>query len=380
MGLFDAIRGQFVDIIEWIDNGSSTMVYRFERHNNEIKYGAKLVVREGQAAVFINEGALADVFQPGTYTLETKNMPILSTLKGWKYGFSSPFKAEVYFVTTRRFTDLKWGTKNPIMMRDAEFGPVRLRAFGTFEIKVNDPALLIKEVVGTNGRFDMGDIHGQLRNMIITRFTDILGESKIPILDLAANYDEMSEFVFKRLSSEYEAYGIWITKFLVENISLPPAVEAALDKRSSMGVLGNMQNYTAFQMAESLPDMAKNQGGGLAAAGMGLGAGMHLAGQFANNMQPQQAAPAAAAPPPVAPPPMPPQLLYYAVVNGAQSGPFDTNALRQHIGSGAIGRSTLVWRQGMANWLAAGEVGDLQGFFVTPPPPPPMMPPPPIPQ
>jgi len=195
MGLLDKIRGEFIDISEWTDPAGDTMVYRFDRHDNEIKMGAKLTVREGQVAVFINKGQLADVFEPGMYTLETDNMPILSTLMGWKHGFHSPFKAEVYFVSTRRFTDLKWGTKHPITLRDAEFGPVRLRAFGTYVIRVSDAGAFIREIVGTDGHFTTDEITDQLRNIIVSRFADIIGESKIPAPDMAANYDQLRQFV-----------------------------------------------------------------------------------------------------------------------------------------------------------------------------------------
>ena len=176
MGLWDKLKGELIDIIEWLDDSRDTLVYRFPRYQNEIKYGAKLTVREGQAAVFVNEGKIADVFAPGMYELQTSNLPILATLKGWKYGFDSPFKAEVYFVSTRRFTDQKWGTKNPIMLRDPEFGPGRLRAFGSFEFKASDPAAIIREISGTDGDFTVDDINDQIRNIVITRFTDALGE------------------------------------------------------------------------------------------------------------------------------------------------------------------------------------------------------------
>src|SRR3954469_1149227 len=184
MGLWDKLTNELVDIIEWLDETRDTMVWRFPRHENQIKNGAKLICRESQVAAFVREGAMADIFtQPGTYTLETRNLPILSTLAGWKYGFNSPFKAEVYFVSTRTFTDRKWGTKNPFMVRDPEFGPVRLRAFGTFAVKVSDPPTFIKQVVGTNSRFSVEEINQQLRDMMVARFADVLGESKIPVLD-----------------------------------------------------------------------------------------------------------------------------------------------------------------------------------------------------
>src|SRR5262245_55009575 len=190
MALWDKLKQELIDIIEWLDDTNDTLAYRFERYNNEIKYGAKLVVREGQMAVFVNEGKIADVFTPGTYTLQTQNLPILATLKGWKYGFESPFKAEVYFASTRRITDLKWGTKSPVMRRDAEFGPVRLRSYGTYVVQMKDPAVFVRQVAGTDGTVKAEEIVEQLRNMIVARFTDILGESRIPVLDLAGNYDE----------------------------------------------------------------------------------------------------------------------------------------------------------------------------------------------
>lgn len=191
MGLWDKLLGEFVDVIQWTDDSNDTLVYRFERQGNEIKYGAKLTVREGQVAVFVNEGQLADTFQPGMYELKTNNLPILSTLQAWQHGFESPFKAEVYFFSTRRFTDLKWGTQNPVMLRDPEFGPIRLRAFGSYAIRIKDAPTFLREIVGTDGRFTTDEITNQLRNMIVSRFTNTLGQSKIPALDLAGNYDQL---------------------------------------------------------------------------------------------------------------------------------------------------------------------------------------------
>ena len=192
MGLFDWVFGQFIDVIEWTDNSHDTMVYRFPRHNNEIKYGAKLTVRESQMAIFVNEGVIADVLEPGIYELETKNLPIMSSLQHWDHAFNSPFKAEVYFVNTKRFTDLKWGTKNPIMVRDPEFSMVRLRAFGTYEIRIADPKQFMNEIVGTDNHFTVDEIDEQLSNLIISKFTTVLGESNIPVLDLASNYEHFS--------------------------------------------------------------------------------------------------------------------------------------------------------------------------------------------
>jgi membrane protease subunit (stomatin/prohibitin family) len=361
MGLWDKIRGELVDIIEWTDPTNDTMVWRFERYGNEIKYGAKLVVREGQQAAFINEGKLADVFRPGTFTLETKNLPILSTLLGWKHGFQSPFKAEVYFVSTRRFTDLKWGTKNPVMLRDPEFGPIRLRAFGTYAIRVTEAAKFIREIVGTDGQFTTDEITGQLRNLIITRFTDILGESRIPALDLAANYDELGEFITKKIKPEFEVYGIDVTKMLVENISLPPKVEEALDKRASMGVIGNLGAYTQYQAAEAMEAAAENPGG-MAGGGMGMGMGFAMANQMGQAMTSPPPAPGG-------PPPLPTASQYFAAVGGQQGGPFDMKTLQGMVSSGQLTRETLVWKQGMANWTPAGQVAELQNLFGAVPPP-----------
>ncbi|MFN7337530.1 MAG: SPFH domain-containing protein, partial [bacterium] len=172
MDIWKKLSGELIDIVEWLDDSRDTLVYRFQRMNNEIKNGAKLTVREGQMAVFVNEGKIADIFQPGMYTLETANLPILATLKGWKYGFNSPFKAEVYFVNTRQFTNLKWGTMNPVMLRDAEFGPLRLRAFGNYAIQVTDPGALVKEIAGTNGRLTVEGLTDQVRNFIVSRFAE----------------------------------------------------------------------------------------------------------------------------------------------------------------------------------------------------------------
>jgi membrane protease subunit (stomatin/prohibitin family) len=362
MSLWDKVRGEFVDIIQWIDDTNDTMVYRFERYNNQIKYGAQLTVREGQAAVFVSEGKLADVFQPGMFTLETKNLPVLSTLQGWKYGFNSPFLAEVYFCSTRQFTDLKWGTLNPIMLRDPEFGPIRLRAFGTYVVRVKDPAVVIRQIVGTDGRFTLDEIVNQLRDLIVSRLADILGHSKIPVLDMAANYSEMSKFLTERIGPEFEGYGLELTKLLVENISLPPAVEEALDRRTSMGIVGNLTAYTQFNIANSIPDAAKNPGG-LAAAGAGLGMGVAMAGPIAQAMQ-QQPTPTAPVPPPI-----PGAATYFVAAGGQRTGPFDLQALAAQASAGTLTAQTLVWTQGMAQWTPAGQVPALAQILTSVPPP-----------
>ena len=363
MGLWDKLRGELIDIIEWLDDSSQTLVHRFERRGNEIKYGARLIVREGQAAVFVNEGQLADVFQPGTYTLETKNLPILSTLLGWYYGFESPFKAEVYFVCTRQFTNLKWGTMNPLMLRDAEFGPVRLRAFGTYAMRVRNPAAFVREIAGTSAHFTIDGISDQLRNLIVARFTDIVGESRIPVLDLAANYDELGQFIGKRIGPEFDSYGLELTTVLVENMSLPPEVEQALDQRSKMGVIGNLSQYTQLQTAEAMRDAAKNPGG-MAAGGMGMGMGYAMANQIGQTMSN-----AAQAGPTATPPPLAAQKMYHIAVDNQPTGPFDLTSLQRKAQLGQLRRDTLVWTAGMADWATAGDVGELNTLFAAVPPP-----------
>jgi membrane protease subunit (stomatin/prohibitin family) len=285
MSIFEKIKeealNQFIEVIEWLDNTGDTILYRFPVHGQEIKNGAQLIVRESQTAVFVFEGQVADVFTPGRYTVEGGNTPILSKLGAWKFGFNSPIKSEVYFVNTKQFTDMKWGTSNPIMLRDADFGIVRLRAFGAYSLRVADPAEFIRQIAGTNAQFQTEDIDGQLKRAIVTEFSDALGEMKIPALDLAAQYKELGEAIRAKINEDFSGYGLEVTKFYVENISLPPEVEAAMDKRASMGALGDAQKYMQFQAADALRDAAQNEGGG-AGLGAGLGAGFAVGNQMAN--------------------------------------------------------------------------------------------------
>jgi len=371
MGFLDKLKGELIDIVEWVDSSRDTLVWRFPRHQNEIKNGAKLTVREGQAAVFVNEGQVADVFMPGMYTLNTQNLPVLSTLKGWKYGFESPFKAEVYFISTRRFTDLKWGTKNPVMLRDADFGMVRVRAFGTYILQVKDPQRLIREITGTGGHFTVDEISDQVRNLVVSRFADTLGECKIPVLDLASQYDELALEVQKRICSEINEYGMECMQLMVENISLPEEVEKSLDKRASMEAVGS-KDYTRYQMANAAEAAAHNPGSD-AAAGMGLGMGFGMAQQMAQAfgnpnaaMQQPQQAPAASAPPP----PLPgTQAEWWFALNGQQNGPHSVAQLAQFKAAGQLVSDTLVWKQGMSGWTMARSVPELQNLFPPAPPP-----------
>ena len=253
MGLFDKLRAELIDIVEWVDDSNHTLVWRFPRYQNEIKNGAQLIVRPGQMAIFVHRGELADVFEPGHYELTTDNLPLLSTLAGWKYGFNSPFKAEVYFVSTKQITDLKWGTPNPIMLRDPEFGPIRVRAFGTYAMKAVDPRALLREVVGTDAEVSAEEITELVRAIINTTFADMLGESQVAALDLASKYREFSEELRKAVCERVDdEYGLDITQMFIVNISLPEAVEKALDTRTSMGVIGDMNKFQQYQMGQAV--------------------------------------------------------------------------------------------------------------------------------
>jgi membrane protease subunit (stomatin/prohibitin family) len=361
VGLFEKIRGEFIDIVEWLDNTNDTIAYRFERHNNEIKMGAKLTVRPGQKAVFVNEGQIADSFQPGMYELTTQNLPVLSTLKGWKYGFNSPFKAEVYFFNTKIFTNLKWGTANPITVRDPELGPVRLRAFGSYNMRVADPAHLLQELISTDGLFQVDEISDQIRNMIMTSLATSIGTARIPLLDFAARYGELGETIRTTMQPEVQRFGLELTQLLIENVSLPPEVETALDKRTSMGIIGNMQQYAQFQAANAIEESAKNPNGGGTPA-LDFGVGIAMGQQLINVMQPSTQT---AAPP--SPPPPPPAIQWFISREGQNFGPFPPNQLLQN----GLTRESYVWRTGMAGWQRAEEVPDLASVLGSVPPPPP---------
>ena len=295
MGFFDRLKAEFIDIIEWRDERPGVLVSRFERFEHEIKMNAKLIVRPGQRAVFVNEGQIADSYGPGTHTLETKNMPLLATLKGWKYGFESPFKAEVYFIKTSEQVDRKWGTATPIMLRDRDFGIVRLRARGNYSYKISADSEMISRFVGARAEWTNDDIEGQIRTKLISSFTDYMGELKIPVLDLQANYDEISADMKDKLQAAYNRLGLSLITFAVENITLPEDVEKAMDQRSSMGVVGDLNKFTQFQAAQALEGMANQEGGGGNMMGMMMGANM--ANSMGNVLhQEQPAAPQATCP------------------------------------------------------------------------------------
>jgi len=375
MGIFDEIKNklshEFIDIIEWLDPTDDTIVHRFERYQNEIKNNAQLIVREGQTAVFVNEGQLADVFQPGTYTLNTKNLPILTTLKGWKYGFNSPFKAEVYFVNTHLFTDEKWGTKNPITLHDDRFGLVEIRAFGTYAFKISDPGKFIIDIVGTDANFTNYEINEHLKSLIATRFTDTIGEANLPIELYAANTSELSATCLDVMQPEFNSVGISLEKFYIENVSMPEELKKEIFEYSRIDKL-DLDKLTKFKTAKAIEAAAVNEGG-TAGAGMGMGMGFVLAQQMGGVMnpmaggQPQQMQQTAVA---HVPPPMPVQVQYFYAANDQQAGPVSFEQLKMLFANRTVNKESLVWKQGMTNWSPLKDIEELKSFLGgnTPPP------------
>lgn len=367
MGFFDKLKeklsNEFIDIIEWLDYTDDTIAYRFERYQNEIKNGAKLIVREGQTAVFINEGQLADIFKPGTYTLTTENLPILSTLKGWKYGFDSPFKAEVYFINTRLFTNEKWGTKNPVTLNDNRFGLVEIRAFGTYAFKITEPGVFIKDIVGTNGNFTSFEINEHLKSLIATRFTDTIGEAGLPIELYAANTSELSESCREIMKPEFLSVGMSLERFYIENVSMPEELKKEIFEYSRVEKI-DLDKLTRFKTAQAIESAAKNEGG-TAGAGMGMGMGFAMAQQMASSLQPKPTTPNTPAPPPV-----PQPVSYYYAQNGQQQGPVTFEQLQSLFAGRTVNRDSLIWKQGMDNWKPLQEIDELKTFLGgnTPPP------------
>jgi membrane protease subunit (stomatin/prohibitin family) len=334
MGLMDFIKSQLIEIIEWTDDSRDTLSYRYPDEDKEIKRGAQLIVRESQVVQFVYLGQFGDMFGPGKYTLTTDNIPVLTRLKGWKYGFESPFKADVYYVVTRLFTGNKWGTSNPVMMRDADFGIVRLRAFGTYDFRVVDPPRFLKEVAGTDQHFRLDEFSDAMRSRLVSVFSDALASSKVPALDVATRYTELGEALLPLINPVlHEKYGLEMTSFILENVSVPPEVEAAIDKRSSMAAVGNLNDYVKYQMAQGL----EHGGTGVGSLGAELAVGASIAQQMVNQpggILSQATAPAA--PPPAPTPAGLPELV----------GPADA--------AQALGVSE-------ADVIASLEAGDLKG-------------------
>ncbi|MEI6667777.1 MAG: SPFH and helix-turn-helix domain-containing protein [Acidobacteriota bacterium] len=290
MGLMDFIKGELIDVIEWTDDSRDTLSFRYPDEDKAIKNGAQLIVRESQVVQFMYLGQFGDTFQPGKHTLATENIPVLTKLQSWKYGFNSPFKADVFYVTTRLFTGNKWGTANPIMVRDADFGVVRLRAFGMFDFKIVDPKLFLKEVAGSDQHFRLDEFADTMRSRMVSVFSEALASSHVPALDVATRYSELGEALLPLINPAVgPKYGLEITSFIVENVSVPPEVEAALDKRSSMAAIGNLNDYVKYQVGQG---MANGTGGGPGGMAAELAVGFGMAQQMMQQgmMNPQAAA------------------------------------------------------------------------------------------
>ena len=374
MGLMDKIKGELVDIIEWIDDSRSTLAWRFPRYQNEIKNGAQLIVREGQEAVFVYRGALADRFKPGHYELKSENLPILSTLQGWKHGFDSPFRSEVYFINTRPVTDLRWGTPTPVTVRDPDFKMVQVRANGLCVVKVEDAEIFLREVIGTDSEVGVDEISELLRRVITTAFSDMILETKLGVIDLQGRQVELSaklrDYVQERVDDEF---GLAIQDIAM-TISLPEEITAAMTRGVARGVeeggfldnVGDLNRYSQARQADAMLAAAQNPGGGGAMGDMmGMGMGMAMAQQMANQMgqqnQQQQQAPAG-------PPPLPAAVSFHVEMNGQAQGPFTMDQLRAGVANGQLTPQSLVWSAGMAAWTQAGEVDALKPLFQAPPP------------
>lgn len=376
MGFMKKLRGEFVDIIEWMDDSRSTLAWRFPRYNNEIKNGAELIVREGQRALFVYRGQLADEFGPGHYQLTSEALPILSTLDGFKHGLQSPFRSEVYFINTRPVTDLRWGTPQPVTIRDPDFRMVQVRASGLCVVKVDDPTVFLREVIGTDSSVDIAEVTELLRRVISLAFSDMIIASGYGALELQGKQVELSEklrqFVVERVDDEF---GLSIPE-LTMNISLPNEITAAMTRGVARGVeeagyvhnVGETERLREVRMADAILAAASNEGGSAMGDMMSMGIGLNMANQMAQSIG-GSAAPAPAAGSPVTPPPIPASAAYFVAMNGAQAGPFPENQLSGLVASGQLMASTLVWCSGMPDWAEASTVSGLEALFGSTPPP-----------
>ena len=383
MGLFEKLKGELVDIIEWIDDSRSLLAWRFPRYQNEIKNGAQLIVREGQQAVFVYRGQLADQFEPGAYELTSENLPILSTLQGWKHGFDSPFRSEVYFINTRPVTGIRWGTPQPVTVRDPDFKMVQVRANGLCVVKIDDPEIFLKEVIGTDSAVEAEEISELLRRIISMAFSDMVMATGMGAIDLQARQVELSgklrEFVAERVDDEF---GLSIPEMTM-NISLPDEITAAMTRGVARGVeesgyvenvdLGKLQQARA---ADAMLAAAQNEGGSVMGDMMQMGMGAAMAANMASQMG-GVGTPAAPAASPAAPPPLPGQKSFHVDHGGTPGGPYNMAQMQQGIANGTVTGQTLVWAEGMAGWAPAQSVPELQAMFSAPPPLPPQPPTPP---
>ena len=380
MGIMDRVRGELVDIIEWLEDNRSTMAWRFPRYNNEIKNGAQLIVREGQEALFVYRGQLADRYGPGNYQLVSENMPVMSTLQGWPHGFKSPFRSEVYFVNTRPITDLRWGTANPITIRDQDFGMVQVRANGLCVVRVVDSPTFLRQVIGTDSNVDSDEIAELLRRTITTAFSEMLIETGVGAIDLQARQRELAAKLQEYVQSKVnQQYGL-ACEAIELNISLPDEITQAMTRGVARGVeekgyygnVGDMNRFQQGRAADAMLGAATNEGGGGAGDFLGAGMGMAMGQQFAQNFQNQQAPAQGAQPSPGAPQPGPPPLptaqAFHVEQNGQSAGPFPVEQLRTM----NLTPQTLVWSPALTDWTPAGQVPALAPLFgQTPPPLPP---------
>jgi membrane protease subunit (stomatin/prohibitin family) len=377
MGIIAKLKGELVDIIEWFDDTRSTLAWRFPRYQNEIKNGAELIVREGQQAVFVYRGQIADKFGPGHYQLVTENLPILSTLQGWPHGFRSPFRSEVYFINTKPVTDLRWGTPSPVTVRDPDFTMVQVRANGLCVLRIADPEIFLREVIGTDSQVGTEEISELLRRVITLAFSDMIMATGLGAIDLQGRQVELSDklrdFVQQRVDDEF---GIKIDSVTM-NITLPEEITQAMTRGVARGVeqaryldnVGPMDRLQQGAAAEAMVEAAKNPGGG---AGTMMGAGMGMA--LGQQMGQMMAAGQQGYPP--GPPPLPHALQFHVELNGQAAGPLTVDQLRQYVNAGQLTPNSNVWAPGMPNWVPAQSVPALAPLFATPPPatPPPLPP------
>ena len=371
MALWDRLKKELIDIIEWTDDSQNTIVHKFERFQNEIKNGAQLTVREGQVAALVNEGKLADIYQPGLHRLTTNNMPILTTLKGWKYSFESPFKVDVYFINTKMFTDQKWGTPTPITLSDDRFGMFEIGAYGNYVFKVEDPEKFLKDIFSTNAHFSTDDIVGQLKGDVQRGFSDLVGESNLPVEKYAGNLDELSEVAHEKLKKDFSFYGIELLKFNIQSISMPEEIKKEIFEYSRLNKI-DMQAYTQFKTAKSIEKAAENPGGA-ASAGVGMGMGFGMANQMAQTMsdmnKQQSKSNISQENQSINPPPVPETTQYFFVINNEKAGPYNFNEVKDLFTEGKISKETLTWKKGMENWDKMEMLADLKDVFGSVPPP-----------
>ncbi len=366
------------DVIEFMDESHDQIVHRLpERGSGDFRFGSQLIVRESQAAIFFRDGKALDVFGPGRHTITTANVPYLTEIIGRAFSDQSPFKAEVYFVTTRELTDMKWGTPQPITILDPILGMARVTAYGSYAVQVTDPQMFVSKIVGTQNLFRTRDIEGFFRGILLSKMTDLIGEMGKSIIQMAAFVEELGAGVRAKAQEEFAARGVTINSFYVESVSPTEETARAIDARSAMGAIGDMNAYMQYQGAQAMRDAAQNQGE--AGTGIGLGAGVGMgaamgqmfgqAVQQPQQQQQQQQQPQQQSGGGGAPPPLPQAVSYHAAIGGQQVGPFDATALQQKIQAGDITRDTLVWKPGMSNWTKAGDVSDIANLFGAAPPP-----------